>query len=67
MEMKQNMGSLDRIIRVILAIVLLALALTQVITGTIAVIAYVLAAVFLLTSLVAFCPLYYPFKLSTRG
>jgi hypothetical protein len=64
--MKQNMGSLDRIIRAVLGVVLVALSLTGVLTGTIAIIAYILAAVLLVTSLLAFCPLYLPFNFSTR-
>jgi K+-transporting ATPase A subunit len=63
--MKQNMGSIDRIIRVVVAVLLVVLALTGVLSGALAVIAYVLAAVFLLTSLVGFCPLYAPFKINT--
>ena len=64
--MKQNMGSLDRIIRVLLAIVFIILYFTGVVTGTLGIILLVLAGIFILTSLVSFCPLYVPFKLSTR-
>jgi hypothetical protein len=64
--MKLNMGSVDRVIRVILAILLIVLGLTGVLSGTLAIVGYVLGAVFLLTSAVGFCPLYAPFKISTR-
>lgn len=64
--MKKNMGTIDRVLRVILAAVIVALYLTQVITGTTAVILMVLAAVFVLTSSVSFCPLYLPFKINTK-
>lgn len=64
--MKTNMGSVDRIVRVILAVVLLALALTNVISGAVGIIAIVLGVVFLLTAAVGFCPLYVPFKISTK-
>ena len=63
--MKKNMGSTDKIIRVLIAAVLAVLYFTGTITGTIAIVALVLAGVFVLTSLVSFCPLYAPFGLST--
>ena len=63
--MKANMGSTDRIIRIILAVIIAALYFTNVITGTLGTILLILAVVFLLTSLVSFCPLYLPFGLST--
>jgi small-conductance mechanosensitive channel len=65
--MKQNMGSIDRIIRVALAVVVAVLYFTNLISGTAAIILGILAIVFLLTSVVGFCPLYAPFKLSTLG
>lgn len=64
--MKKNMGSVDRIIRIILAVVVAVLYFTNQISGTAAIILGILAIIFLLTSLVGFCPLYVPFKLSTR-
>ncbi len=63
--MKKNMGSTDRIVRSIIAVVIAALYFTQVITGTLGIVLLVLAGVFLLTSFVSFCPLYAPFGLST--
>ncbi len=63
--MKANMGSTDRIVRIILAVVIAVLYFTNVITGTLGLILLILAIVFLLTSLVSFCPLYLPFGLST--
>ncbi|MGB7296505.1 MAG: DUF2892 domain-containing protein [Candidatus Aminicenantales bacterium] len=64
--MIKNMGSADRIIRVLVAIVIAILFFTKQITGTLGIILGVLAIIFLLTSLVGFCPLYVPFKLSTK-
>jgi len=64
--MKQNMGSFDRIIRVIIAIVIAILYFANVISGTVAIVLLVLAGVFILTSLVSFCPLYLPFGISTK-
>ena len=64
--MKKKMGLFDRIIRTILAVVVGVLFFTKQISGLAAIILGILAIVFLLTSLIAFCPLYLPFKLSTR-
>ena len=64
--MKKNMGMVDRIMRLILAGLVLVLYLTGVISGTTAVILGALAVVWVVTSLLGFCPLYLPFKISTR-
>ncbi len=64
--MKKNMGSADRIIRVLIAVAIVILYFTNQITGTAAIILGVIAAIFLLTSFMSFCPLYLPFGLSTR-
>ncbi len=64
--MKKNMGSLDRIIRVSLVVLIAVLYFTNVISGTWAIILGVVAFVFLLTSLIGVCPLYMPFGISTR-
>lgn len=64
--MKKNMGTVDRVIRVLLAVVFAVLFFTKVVTGILGIILLVLGVVFLLTSVVSFCPLYLPFGLSTR-
>jgi uncharacterized MAPEG superfamily protein len=63
--MKKNMGSTDRVVRTIVAIVFAALYFTNIITGTAGLVLLVLSAVFLLTSLIGFCPLYLPFGISS--
>lgn len=63
--MKKNMGSVDRIIRVIVAVVMAALYFTGTVTGTLGIVLLVLAVVFVLTSLMSFCPLYAIVGLST--
>ena len=63
--MKKNMSNIDRILRVLVAIVVAVLYFTNQITGTAAIILGILAVVFLLTSVVSFCPLYAIFKFST--
>lgn len=62
----KNMGSADRIIRVMLAALVVVLYFTQVISGTTAIILLALSAVFILTSVISFCPLYYPFGIRTN-
>ena len=56
--MKKNMGLVDRLIRIIVAVVIAVLFFTNVITGTLAIVLLILAGVFLLTSMISFCPLY---------
>lgn len=56
--MKKNMGSVDKIIRLLIAAVVAILFFTNVITGTFGIVLLVLAAVFVITSLISFCPLY---------
>jgi small-conductance mechanosensitive channel len=64
--MKKNMGMIDRVIRVALAIVVAVLYFTGAINGVAAIILGILALVFLATSAVGFCPLYAPFDFSTQ-
>ena len=56
--MHKNMGALDKTLRLIAAVIAVALSATGVLTGTAALVAYIVAAVFVVTSLVSFCPLY---------
>ena len=65
--MKHNMGSLDKAIRIILAIVFAGLYITKMIEGTFAIILLVVGAVFLLTSTISFCPLYALLGINTCG
>ena len=63
--MKRNMSDTDRIIRVVLAVLFAYLYFGGIVTGTLGIVLVVLGAVLLLTAVIAFCPLYAPFKLST--
>jgi len=63
--MKKNMGSADRIIRIMIAAAIAILYFTHIITGTIGLVALIIAGVFVLTSLVSTCPMYIPFGIST--
>lgn len=64
--MKKNVGSLDSMIRIIVAVVIALLFYFQVLTGTWAVILGAIAIILVITSLVNICPLYMPFGISTR-
>jgi len=63
--MKANIGSSDKLIRLGLAIVLIVLFYLEIITGTLGMIALIVAFLLTLTSLVNFCPLYSIFKINT--
>ncbi|HEY5728919.1 MAG TPA: DUF2892 domain-containing protein [Anaerolineales bacterium] len=63
--MKRNLSNTDRIVRVIIAALFAYLYFGGIVTGALGVVLVVLGGVFLLTSIVAFCPLYLPFKFST--
>ncbi len=65
MKIKKNMGTLDRIIRLVLAIVIAILYFRCVLTGWLAIILGILAIIFVLTSLAGVCLLYMPFGVST--
>lgn len=64
--MKSNMGSTDRIIRLIVAVLVLILFMTDVISGTLGWVFIAVAAIFTLTSMINFCPLYTVFGISTK-
>ena len=60
------MGSTDKIIRIILALVFIVLFYMNVVTAPMSYILLALSAVFVLTSLVSFCPMYPLFGMNTR-
>lgn len=63
--MKKNIGTIDKVVRILIAVVIAILFFTHVISGTVGIILLVLAAIFVLTSLISFCPLYLPFGINT--
>ncbi len=63
--MRKNMGTIDRVIRTLLAVVIIVLYLTNSISGVLAIVLGIVAVVFLLTSLVGVCPAYSPLGIST--
>lgn len=64
--MKPNMGTLDRSLRTLSAFIVIGLYFTNQISGTAAIILLVIAGIFIVTSILSFCPLYLPFGLSTK-
>lgn len=66
MRLAANESTADRILRIVIGIVLVALALAGVASGALAVVAWVLAALLVVTGVVGFCPLYAVLRLSTR-
>lgn len=64
--MKKNMGTVDRVIRSLVAIAIAVLYFTGRISGTLALVLGVVAVAFLVTSFVAWCPAYLPFRFSSR-
>lgn len=64
--MKKNMGTIDKVVRLIVAVAIAVLYYTNTISGTLAIVLGILAIVFALTSAISFCPLYTIFGISTR-
>ena len=65
--MKLGESPADRIIRIVLGVILAALAITGVATGALAVVAWVVGAIALVTGIVGFCPLYAILRFSTKS
>jgi hypothetical protein len=64
--MTKNMGTVDRLLRSLVAVILLMLIVDGTLSGAIAVVLGIIAVAFLLTSALGYCPAYPPLKLSTR-
>lgn len=63
--MKKNIGTIDKTIRILLAVVVIALYFTHVISGVLAIVLLIISGILILTSLISFCPLYFPFGINT--
>lgn len=63
--MKKNMGTIDKVIRILVAVTIAILFFAHLITGTLAIILIALAVIFVLASLISFCPLYLPLGINT--
>ena len=65
--MKNNMGSTDKIIRLIAAAIMILLYAFNIVSGTLGIVLIIVAAVFALTSFISFCPLYTICGISSRN
>lgn len=63
--MKKNMGNIDRVVRILLAVVFAALYFTGTVSGTLGLVLVAAAGIFVLTSVISFCPLYPIFGINT--
>lgn len=63
--MKKNMGTIDRVVRLLVVVLIVVLYSQEVISGTLAIVLGVVAGIFALTSVISFCPLYKIVGLST--
>lgn len=63
--MKKNMGNIDRVVRILLAVVFAALYFTGTVAGTLGLVLVAAAGIFVLTSVISFCPLYPIFGINT--
>ena len=63
--MKKNMGNVDKVVRILIAIIFFALYFGHVVTGTFGLGLTILGGVFVLTSILGFCTLYLPFGISS--
>jgi Protein of unknown function (DUF2892) len=64
--MKKNMSSVDKAVRMLVAVVISILYFTKIISGTLAIVLLIIAGIFIITSFMGSCPLYLPFGISTR-
>jgi hypothetical protein len=64
--MKKNMGTTDKVIRILVAVIVVSLYFVNVISGVLGLVLLALSVVFVITSVFSICPLYMPFGLSTR-
>lgn len=63
--MKKNMGGADKLVRLVVALLIVLAFFQDIITGTLGYVALAIAAIFTVTSLVSFCPLYTIFGMNT--
>ncbi len=65
--MKKNVGTTDKVIRILIAVILVVLFFTHVISGALGIILLVLAAVLVATSLISLCPIWLALGINTKG
>jgi hypothetical protein len=66
--MKKNMGITDRALRVLIAVAIIVIYFsTNLLSGALAIILLIVSGIFIATSFISFCPLYWPFGINTAG
>lgn len=64
--MKKNIGSIDKVIRILIAAVIVVLYFTKIISGTLGIILLIVAGIFVLTTIIDFCPIWAMLGISTK-
>ena len=64
--MKKNVGTIDKVIRILIAVVIAILFFTNIIAGLLGIVLIAFGVILLLTTVISFCPIYWPFGLSTN-
>ena len=64
--MKANIGSIDKLVRILIAALILVLYFANVISGTVAIVLFIVAAILLITAFINFCPIWHFLGISTR-
>lgn len=63
--MEKNVGTIDRVVRIIIGIVLVYLAATGMVQGIVMYIVGLFGLIMLATAVLLYCPLYVPLKINT--
>lgn len=64
--MTKNVGSADKLVRILLAVLFAVLIFAKVVSGWLAIVLGIFAVVFLLTALLNFCPIWLTLKINTN-
>ena len=67
MKLPVNVGSIDRVVRVVLGIGLLGLAISGAVAAPLLAVVWLVATIALVTGAIGFCPLYFVLGISTAG
>lgn len=65
--MNKNMGTIDKVLRILVAAIIAGLYFANIISGIVAIVLFIVAGAFIITSFMSFCPMYLPFGISTRN
>ncbi|HUZ58340.1 MAG TPA: DUF2892 domain-containing protein [Hanamia sp.] len=64
--MKSNIGYIDKLVRILIAVLILVLYFTDVISGAAAIDLFIVAAILLITAFINFCPIWHFLRISTK-